>query len=88
MSDSDYRPFSGYGEDQSFDYPFPSLIRRVLNKEAPITIWGSGDQCRDFIHIDDIVEAVMQTKDVLKPGEVLNLGSGVSDEFLFVSASR
>ncbi len=76
-----YRPFSGYGEGQSFDYPFPSIIRRVVNRENPITIWGSGAQCRDFIHIDDIVEAVMQTKDVLKPGEVLNLGSGVPHTF-------
>ena len=76
-----YRPFSGYGEDQSFDYPFPSIIRRVVNRENPITIWGSGDQCRDFIHIDDIVEAVMHTKDLLKPGEVLNLGSGVPHTF-------
>jgi nucleoside-diphosphate-sugar epimerase len=76
-----YRPFSGYGEDQSFDYPFPSIIRRVVNRENPITIWGSGEQCRDFIHIDDIVDAVMETKDVLKPGEVLNLGSGDATSF-------
>ena len=76
-----YRPFSGYGEDQSFDYPFPSIIRRVVNRENPIAIWGSGEQCRDFIHIDDIVEAVMQTKDVLKPGDTLNLGTGVSTSF-------
>lgn len=76
-----YRPFSGYGEDQSFDYPFPSIVRRVVNRENPITIWGSGDQARDFIHIDDIVEAVMQTKDVLEPGEVLNLGSGEAVSF-------
>jgi UDP-glucose 4-epimerase len=76
-----YRPFSGYGEDQSFDYPFPSIIRRVVNRENPITIWGSGEQCRDFIHIDDIVDAVMETKDVLKPGEVLNLGGGDPTSF-------
>jgi nucleoside-diphosphate-sugar epimerase len=76
-----YRPFSGYGEDQSFDYPFPSIIRRIVNRENPITIWGSGDQCRDFIHIDDVVEAVMQTKDVLAPGDVLNLGSGIPISF-------
>jgi nucleoside-diphosphate-sugar epimerase len=77
-----YRPFSGYGEDQSFDYPFPSIIRRVVNRENPITIWGSGEQCRDFIHIDDIVEAVMQTKDVLKPGDTLNLGTGIATSFI------
>jgi GDP-L-fucose synthase len=76
-----YRPFSGYGEDQSFDYPFPSIIRRVLNRENPLTIWGSGEQCRDFIHIDDVVEAVMQTKDVLKPGDTLNLGTGIATSF-------
>jgi nucleoside-diphosphate-sugar epimerase len=76
-----YRPFSGYGEDQSFDYPFPSIIRRVVNRENPIAIWGSGEQCRDFIHIDDIVEAVMQTKDVLKPGDTLNLGTGIATSF-------
>lgn len=76
-----FRPFSGYGEDQSFDYPFPSLIRRVVSGEDPIAIWGSGDQVRDFIHIDDIVECVLQTMNVLKPGEVLNLGSGESTSF-------
>jgi nucleoside-diphosphate-sugar epimerase len=77
-----YRPFSGYGEDQSFDYPFPSIIRRVVERQNPIQIWGSGEQCRDFIHIDDIVGAVMETKDVLKPGEVLNLGSGIPTSFI------
>ena len=82
-----YRPFSGYGEDQSFDYPFPSIIRRVVNRENPITIWGSGEQCRDFIHIDDIVEAVMQSKDVLKPSDTLNLGTGVPTSFTHLSCA-
>lgn len=76
-----YRPFSGYGEDQSFDYPFPSIIRRVANREDPIVVWGSGDQQRDFIHIDDVISAVLATKDVLKPGSVLNLGSGEGTTF-------
>ncbi len=72
-----YRPQSGYGEDQSLDYPLPRIVQRVVDREDPIVIWGSGEQSRDFIHIDDIVEAVLVTKDKLKPGEVLNLGSGV-----------
>jgi UDP-glucose 4-epimerase len=76
-----YRPFSGYGEDQAMDYPFPSIVERVVRGDDPITIWGSGDQVRDFIHIDDIVECVLQTMDVLKPGEVLNLGSGEPTSF-------
>lgn len=76
-----YRPFSGYGPGQSFDYPFPSIVRRVMNGENPVTVWGSGDQLRDFIYIDDIVDAVLETKDRLAPGEALNLGSGVGVSF-------
>lgn len=76
-----YRPFGGYGEDQSFDYPFPSIVKRVLDREDPVVVWGSGDQTRDFIHIDDIVSAVLETMHELKPGEVLNLGSGVGTSF-------
>ncbi len=76
-----YRPFSGYGFDQSLDYPFPSIIQRAVRKEDPITIWGSGDQERDFIHIEDVVDAVFATMDVLKPGETLNLGSGQPTSF-------
>jgi len=71
-----YRPFGGYGEDQDFTYPFPSIIRRILQEENPVTVWGSGDQQRDFIHIDDVVEGVLSTMDRLAPGEVLNLGTG------------
>ena len=76
-----YRPFSGYGEDQSLDYPFPSIIRRVAAKEDPITIWGSGRQTRDFIHIEDIIGAVEASRDKLAPGEVLNLGTGEATTF-------
>jgi UDP-glucose 4-epimerase len=81
-----YRPFSGYGEGQSFDYPLPSIIQRVVRGDDPIDIWGSGDQVRDFIHIDDIVECVLQTMDVLKPGDVLNLGSGIPISFRQLAA--
>jgi nucleoside-diphosphate-sugar epimerase len=76
-----YRPFGGYGEDQDFNYPFPSIIKRVIDREDPVTVWGSGEQQRDFIHIDDIVEAVLATKDKMAPGEVMNLGTGVATSF-------
>ncbi len=51
------RPFSGYGESQSLDYPFPSFMERAANKEDPFIIWGSALTTRDWIHIEDIVEA-------------------------------
>ncbi len=76
-----YRPFSGYGEDQDFTYPFPSIIRRVASRESPLVVWGSGQQLRDFIYIDDAVEATFASAPHLQPGEALNLGSGRGTSF-------
>jgi GDP-L-fucose synthase len=81
-----YRPFSGYGEDQDFSYPFPSIIRRVLLREDPLVIWGSGNQLRDFIYIEDVVDAVLATMQVMPSGDVLNLGSGVGTSFRELAA--
>jgi nucleoside-diphosphate-sugar epimerase len=49
------RPFSGYGIDQDETYPFPALLGRALRRETPFTVWGSGRQVRDWIHVNDIV---------------------------------
>ena len=76
-----YRPFSGYGEDQDFTYPFPSIIRRVARCESPLVVWGSGDQLRDFIYIEDVVEATFASAPHLEPGQALNLGSGRGTSF-------
>jgi len=54
------RPFSGYGEDQSEDFPFGAFVGRALRGENPFTIWGSAYQVRDFIHIDDVCQAIMK----------------------------
>jgi UDP-glucose 4-epimerase len=76
-----YRPFGGYGEDQDSDYPFPSIIRRVLNRENPIIVWGSGEQKRDFVHIDDVVDCVLETMgyENISP---LNIGTGIGVSFV------
>lgn len=81
-----YRPFSGYGEEQDASYPFPAILRRVRNRENPLTIWGRGDQERDFIYIEDCVSAVLATMNVLQPGEALNLGTGVATSFKQLAA--
>ena len=73
------RPFSGYGEDQGDDYPFMALAGRVARREDPLTVWGSGEQVRDFIHIDDICAAVMtMIADGIDGPVNLGTGRGVS----------
>jgi nucleoside-diphosphate-sugar epimerase len=75
-----FRPFSGYGEDQSLDYPFPSFIKRGVEKADPFIIWGTGNQTRDFMHMEDVVEATLEAvkQDVLGP---VNLGVGRATSF-------
>lgn len=54
-----FRPFSGYGTDQALDYPFPAYVGRAARREKPFDVWGDGFSARDWIHIDDIVGAVL-----------------------------
>lgn len=69
------RPFSGYGPDQDDTYPFPAFIDRALARADPFAIWGSGEQVRDFIHVDDIVTATLMMVEQEISGP-LNLASG------------
>ena len=75
-----FRPFSGYGSDQALDYPFPSFIKRAITGENPFEIWGDGTAARDFIHIDDIVSAVIKFVEDDNEGPV-NLCTGVRTTF-------
>jgi nucleoside-diphosphate-sugar epimerase len=76
-----FRPFSGYGGDQDLTYPFPSFINRINQKVNEFEIWGDGTQVRDFIHIDDIVEAVMTVVNNDIQIDAINLGSGIETSF-------
>ena len=79
-----YRPFSGYGEDQDFAYPFPAICGRLLDQKGAeeVFVWGSGHQCRDFIHIDDCVDFIWKTFRRLPDGASLNLSTGIAISFI------
>lgn len=78
-----YRPFSGYGEDQDDSYPFPSICKRAIqNKGAPVlSVWGTGDQSRDFIHIEDCMDGIFATMDKIDNGDAFNLSTGILTTF-------
>jgi nucleoside-diphosphate-sugar epimerase len=79
-----YRPFSGYGEDQDDAYPFPSIVKRVLaHRGAPVvTVWGTGTQMRDFIHIEDCMDGILTTIDRIDDGGAVNLSTGILTSFI------
>lgn len=69
------RPFSGYGADQDPAYPFRAFIDRARERRDPFTVWGDGCQVRDFVHISDIVAAILRLVDAGVDGPV-NIGTG------------
>ena len=52
-----------------------SFLAQKLNNK-PLTIVGDGKQTRDFIHVSDLVEAVIKIADSKKNNEIYNLASG------------
>jgi nucleoside-diphosphate-sugar epimerase len=76
-----FRPFSGYGWDQDLTYPFPMYVERALAEQNPFEVWGPGTQTRDFIHMKDVVNAVMTAvyENITGP---INLGTGRATSFL------
>jgi UDP-glucose 4-epimerase len=75
------RPFSGYGEDQSADFPFGAFRDRGLAREDPFVIWGDGSQVRDWIHVDDVVGATLAAVEQGVDGP-LNIATGVGTSML------
>lgn len=75
------RPFSGYGEDQDLTYPIPAIAARAARREQPFEVWGSGHQGRDFVHIDDCIDVIIQATEEISDGSAVNIGSGKLTSF-------
>jgi GDP-L-fucose synthase len=73
------RPANVYGSFDNFDpnnaMVIPSLIRRAIEGESPLIVWGDGSPVRDFIHAKDVARGMMMAveKGINLP---INLGSG------------
>ncbi|OGT35012.1 MAG: hypothetical protein A3F11_07340 [Gammaproteobacteria bacterium RIFCSPHIGHO2_12_FULL_37_14] len=73
------RPANVYGPYDNFDpanaMVIPSLIKRAMDGENPLTVWGDGSPIRDFIHARDVARGMLLA---VKNGinEPINLGSG------------
>jgi UDP-glucose 4-epimerase len=75
-----FRMYSVYGPRQALDNPYQGVLGIFLGnllRGDPITIFGDGEQSRDFVYIDDIVNGWLDALDnPASYGRVLNLGSG------------
>jgi len=69
------RFFTVYGPRQRPDMGFHRFIRAALLGQ-PITLFGDGEQTRDFTYVDDVVGATRAAGDRGRPGRVYNIGGG------------
>ena len=69
------RYFTVYGPRQRPDMAFNRFLRAML-AGSPITLYGDGEQTRDFTFVRDAVLATIAAADRGEPGRVYNIGGG------------
>lgn len=71
------RLFNVYGPGQSASFLIPTIARQAVDRDCPEIVVADLSPRRDFIHVDDVVEALLAAPR-LPSGEVFNVGSGRS----------
>lgn len=84
------RYFNLYGPRQNAEGPYASVVARFIDQCAGgelLTVVGEGKQTRDFVHVDDVVEANITAMSATRvgKGEVVNIGGGKSYSVLDVA---
>jgi GDP-L-fucose synthase len=74
------RPTATYGRYDNFDpqasHVVPALIRKAVEKMTPFEVWGTGDEIRDFLHIEDLVRGCLLATEKMANCEPVNIGYG------------
>lgn len=78
-------PCSLFGVGDNFDlnnsHLMPALMRKMhdakMNNSKTVEIWGSGKPMREFLYIDDAVDAIMFLMETYNSNELINIGAGV-----------
>ena len=77
-------PTNLYGPGDNFDletsHVLPALIRKFHEAKSTrgdsVTIWGSGTPRREFLHVDDLAEALLFLMEHYDSPEIINVGCG------------
>jgi len=78
-------PTNLYGPNDNFDlkssHVLPAMIRKFheakLNGNSPVELWGSGSPMREFLHVDDLGQAVLFSLENELKDHLYNVGTGV-----------
>lgn len=74
------RPSNIYGPYDDFDFGtshvMAAMIRRVVERHDPIEIWGTGEDIRDLIYIDNFIDAMILAAEKINTYNPINIGLG------------
>lgn len=72
------RPYNCYGPRDHFNPPYnviPALIKRIVDGEDPLTVWGSGRQTRAFLYVEDFIDGLLLVAEKHAVADPVNMGS-------------
>jgi GDP-L-fucose synthase len=77
-------PTNLYGPNDNFNldssHVLPAMMRKFHeakeNSHAPVTLWGSGTPMREFLHVDDLAQAVVFAINNKLEDDLYNVGFG------------
>ncbi len=74
------RPSNLYGPYDDFDprtsHVTAALVRKVVERSAPIEVWGDGHDIRDILYIDDFIDGLLLAAERLDGYDPVNIGLG------------
>ena len=74
------RPSNVYGPHDKFDFKrshvTAALLRRVVERHDPIEVWGTGEDVRDLIYIDDFIDGMLLAFEKIDGYNPINLAYG------------
>jgi GDP-L-fucose synthase len=74
-------PANLYGPRDNFDlessHVIPALIRKMLEGEREVVLWGDGSPTREFLYVDDCADGLVLAAERYDGADPVNLGTGV-----------
>jgi GDP-L-fucose synthase len=74
-------PANLYGPRDNFDlqssHVIPALIRKMLESDGDVVLWGDGSPTREFLYVEDCAEGLLLAADRYDAAQPVNLGTGV-----------
>jgi GDP-L-fucose synthase len=75
------RPGNLYGPNDKYTWKeskvIAALIRKSIERHDPFLVWGDGNDLKDFLYIDDFIEALARSFETIEDFEAINIASSI-----------